>query len=188
MHGLLVILIYPHITTWHCLILGLFWVTSQCPSKSTQSSRRDNVVYWKTNGKINIDLPIVLTYISAVSLTATASSTLEVCEPQYTVGFSTSPKTHHKPWTWRVQTWRSLLHPVTCWRAENTRWIWWWLRPLGYHSKREDRKFLKSCVRARAEQGNINHPAYGTWMADFILRQNESRAFLGRYLNDSGGP
>ena len=26
----------------------------------------------------------------------------------------------------------------------------------------DDRKFLKSFVRARAEQGNINHPAYGT--------------------------
>jgi len=25
----------------------------------------------------------------------------------------------------------------------------------------DDRKFLKSCVRARAEQDNINHPAYG---------------------------
>jgi len=48
----------------------------------------------------------------------------------------------------------------------------------------DDRKFLKSCVRARAEQGNINHPAYGTWTADFMLRQNESRAFLGKYLND----
>jgi len=45
-------------------------------------------------------------------------------------------------------------------------------------------KFLKSCVRARAEQGNINQPAYGTWTADFMLRQNESRAFLGKYLND----
>ena len=50
----------------------------------------------------------------------------------------------------------------------------------------DDRKFLKSCVRARSEQGNINHPAYGTWTADFMLRQNESRlgAFLGKYLND----
>ena len=48
----------------------------------------------------------------------------------------------------------------------------------------DDRKFLKSCVRARAEQGNINHPAYGTWTADFMLRQNESSAFLGKYLND----
>jgi len=48
----------------------------------------------------------------------------------------------------------------------------------------DDRKFLKSYVRARAEQGNINHPAYGTWTADFMLRQNKSRAFLGKYLND----
>jgi len=46
----------------------------------------------------------------------------------------------------------------------------------------DDRKFLKLCVRARAEQGNINYPAYGTWTADFMLRQNESRAFLGKYL------
>ena len=42
----------------------------------------------------------------------------------------------------------------------------------------DDRKFLKSCFRAKVAQGNINHPAYGTWTADFMLRQNESRAFL----------
>jgi len=52
----------------------------------------------------------------------------------------------------------------------------------------DDRKFLKSCVRARAEQGNINHPTYGTWTADFMLWQNESRAFLGKYLNDPRVP
>jgi len=51
----------------------------------------------------------------------------------------------------------------------------------------DERKFLKSCVRARAEQGNMNNPAYGTWTADFMLRQNESRAFLG-YLNDPRVP
>jgi len=38
--------------------------------------------------------------------------------------------------------------------------------------------------QARAEQGNINHPAHGKWTADFKLRQNESRAFLGKYWND----
>jgi len=32
----------------------------------------------------------------------------------------------------------------------------------------DGQKFLKLCVQARAEQGNINHPAYGTWTADFI--------------------
>ena len=52
----------------------------------------------------------------------------------------------------------------------------------------DDRKFLKSCVQARAEQGNINHPAYGTWMAGFMLRRNESRAFLGKYLKDPRVP
>jgi len=31
---------------------------------------------------------------------------------------------------------------------------------------------------------NINHPAYSTGTADFMLRQNESRAFLGKYLSD----
>jgi len=35
-----------------------------------------------------------------------------------------------------------------------------------------------------AEQDNISHLAYGTWMVDFILWENESRAFLGKYLND----
>jgi len=52
----------------------------------------------------------------------------------------------------------------------------------------DDRKFSKSCVRAGAEQGNINHPANGTWTADFMLQQNESRAFLGKYLNDPRVP
>jgi len=52
----------------------------------------------------------------------------------------------------------------------------------------DDRKFLKSCVRARAEQGNINYPACGRWTAAFMLRQNESRAFLGKYLNDPRVP
>ena len=41
----------------------------------------------------------------------------------------------------------------------------------------DDRKFLKSWVRARAEQGNINYPANGTWQEDFMLRQDESRVF-----------
>ena len=48
----------------------------------------------------------------------------------------------------------------------------------------DDRKFLKSCVQARAKQGNINHLAYGMWTADFMLRQNKSKAFLGEHLDD----
>ena len=51
-----------------------------------------------------------------------------------------------------------------------------------------DRKFLISCVQARAEQGNFNDHAYGTWTVDFMLLQNESRAFLGKYLKDPRVP
>jgi len=58
------------------------------------------------------------------------------------------------------------------------------MKVLQQNTWSDDRQLLKSCVRARAEQDNINHPAYGTWMADFMLRQNECRAFLGNYLND----
>jgi len=49
-------------------------------------------------------------------------------------------------------------------------------------------KFLKSCVRARAEQGNKNHPTYGMWTVDFMLRQNKSTPFLGKYTNDPRVP
>ena len=52
----------------------------------------------------------------------------------------------------------------------------------------DDKKFLKSSVQARAVQGNMNHPAYGTWTADFMLLQNESKAFLEKYLNDLRAP
>jgi len=62
------------------------------------------------------------------------------------------------------------------------------VKVLQQKTRIDDRKFLKSCVRAGAEQDNINHPAYGTWTADFMLRQNESRAFLGKYLNDPRVP
>ena len=43
-------------------------------------------------------------------------------------------------------------------------------------------------MRGREEQGNINHPAYGAWTVDFVSRQNESRAFLWKYLNDPRVP
>jgi len=39
-------------------------------------------------------------------------------------------------------------------------------------------EILEIRLRARAEQGNINHPAYGTWTADCMLRQNESTSVL----------
>jgi len=62
------------------------------------------------------------------------------------------------------------------------------VKVLQQNTWNDDRKFLILCVRARAEQGNINHPADGTWTADFMILQNESRAFLGKYLNDPRVP
>jgi len=47
------------------------------------------------------------------------------------------------------------------------------LKILPHNTCIDDRKFLKSSARTRAEQDNINHPAYSTWTADFMLRQNE---------------
>jgi len=35
----------------------------------------------------------------------------------------------------------------------------------------DDRKYFESCVQARVEQDNINHPTYGTWTADFMLNE-----------------
>jgi len=58
------------------------------------------------------------------------------------------------------------------------------VKGLQHNTLIDDRKLLRSCVRAKAEQDNINHSAYGIWTADFMLLQNESRAFLGKYLND----
>jgi len=43
-------------------------------------------------------------------------------------------------------------------------------------------------MQARAEQDNIDHPAYGTLTADFMLQQNESKAFLEKYMNDPRVP
>jgi len=65
---------------------------------------------------------------------------------------------------------------------------------MRHHIRIDDRKFLKSCVRAWAEQGNINHPAYGTWTASYYGKMKAERfrevfelweVNLRKYLNES---
>jgi len=34
------------------------------------------------------------------------------------------------------------------------------------------------------ERGDIHHPFYGTWVEDFMLRQDAGRFMLGKYLSD----
>jgi len=81
----------------------------------------------------------------------------------------------HSGYSAPLQYIRILAHSGDSVKVQQNTWI-------------DDRIFLKSCVRARAEQGNINYPAHGKWTAGFILRQNESRAFWGKYLNDPRVP
>ena len=44
---------------------------------------------------------------------------------------------------------------------------------------KNDKDFEKTCVRKRTADKNIQHPLYGTWVADFMLRPDEGRIFLG---------
>ena len=37
---------------------------------------------------------------------------------------------------------------------------------------KNDKDFEKTCVRKRRADKNIQHPLYGTWVADFMLRQD----------------
>jgi len=49
-------------------------------------------------------------------------------------------------------------------------------------------KNLQPMIKGSFYKNNISYPAYGTWMADVMLWQNESRAFFGKYLNDPRVP
>jgi len=50
-------------------------------------------------------------------------------------------------------------------------------------------KVSKRLVSRRGEKGRHTHqPLYGTWAADFILRQDAARFMLGKYLSDKKIP
>jgi len=44
--------------------------------------------------------------------------------------------------------------------------------------------FKYTCIKEKEKRGGIHQPLYGTWMADFMLRQDEGRFMLGKYLSD----
>jgi len=45
--------------------------------------------------------------------------------------------------------------------------------------------FKKTCTQEKEKRGGRTHqPLYGTWVADFILRQDARRFMLGKYLSD----
>ena len=45
----------------------------------------------------------------------------------------------------------------------------------------DDEGFKKTCIREKEKRGDIHHPFYGTWVADFMLRQDAGRFMLGKY-------
>jgi len=49
-------------------------------------------------------------------------------------------------------------------------------------------KILEIMYASYGRVRQINHPAYGTWTADFMFRKNEGRAFLGKFPNDPRVP
>jgi len=48
----------------------------------------------------------------------------------------------------------------------------------------EEEGFKKTCIREKKKRGNIHQPFYGTWVADFMLRQDAGSFMLGKYLSD----
>jgi len=52
----------------------------------------------------------------------------------------------------------------------------------------DEEGFKKSCIREKKKRGDIHQPFYGTWAADFMLRQDAGRFMLGKYLSDKKIP
>jgi len=42
----------------------------------------------------------------------------------------------------------------------------------------------KTCMKENGKRGGIHQPLYGTWAADFMLRQDAGRFILGKYFSD----
>jgi len=52
----------------------------------------------------------------------------------------------------------------------------------------DEEGFKKTCIREKENRGDIHQPFYGTWVADFMLRQDAGRFMLGKYWSDSKIP
>ena len=48
----------------------------------------------------------------------------------------------------------------------------------------DEEGFKKTCIREKKKRGGIYQPFYGTWVADFMLRQDAGRFMLGKYLSE----
>jgi len=48
--------------------------------------------------------------------------------------------------------------------------------------------FKKTCIKEKKKRGGIHQPLYGTWVVDFMVRQDAGRFMLGKYLSDKKSP
>jgi len=48
----------------------------------------------------------------------------------------------------------------------------------------DEKGLKKTCIQAKKRRGGIHQPLYGTWVVDFMLRQDAGRFMLGKYLGD----
>jgi len=48
----------------------------------------------------------------------------------------------------------------------------------------DEEGFKKTCIREKKKRGDIHQSFYGTWVADFMLRQDAGRFMLGQSLSD----
>ena len=46
----------------------------------------------------------------------------------------------------------------------------------------------KTCIKEKEKRGGIHQPFYGTWIMDFMLRQDAGKFMLGKYLSDKKIP
>jgi len=51
-----------------------------------------------------------------------------------------------------------------------------------------EESFQKICIKEKGKIGGTHQPFYGTWVADFMLRQDAERFMLRKYLSDKKDP
>jgi len=52
----------------------------------------------------------------------------------------------------------------------------------------DEESFKKTCIKEKGKGGGTHQPFYGTWVADFMLRQDARRFMLGKYLSYKKNP
>ena len=52
----------------------------------------------------------------------------------------------------------------------------------------DEERFKKTCIKESEKRGGIQQSFYGTWVADFMLRQDAGKFMLGKYLSDKKIP